>query len=560
MIIYDYINGDNLPGNENVLSDDMMEDHDFITAFKTGGGYAYKIGVCGMPLGNPYAFRETAGAVSCADTDEWNAALRSKYSEKIGTTNKYKFDAVVMHTYYGVEDWGHIPLNSLVSETSCSGEADTWQFDEFDERLERAFDSIIGIGNAHGNYKQFLTKTSDAYPCYQAAYDKMNDIFDFHLTTAEKKELWVTEWNMKDHAESYSPLELEKAAIYSNGFIQAYIGLHWWMKNIKINFDPDFRTNFSPYTITQNFAGGTSIAMLSLSDSVERNYYEKDSCPFQGDCFDTCDITNESDLRRYYVRRTPYFTAYLVSEIYKKNLRYLPANFQAGSNGRNVAPTVFINDEEDTLYIYYSNLTDSYQDFVLDPENLPELFPGHAIADLYAATVTYMQAQQLYSTAGKNSLYDTEHINECYDTYPHPFEIKSETEAGVYPAIRTEANNPQCTDGSELINACLSGPPYSVGFFKVPFVTSPAKVAVDDKQELMIYPNPAYSEIYIKCAAAKEENIFIEIFDLQGVLQFSIHTAGGKKIPVSQLASGCYMVKITDSHKNITYKTLIKSK
>jgi hypothetical protein len=123
---WSFINGSNLSGNEYVLQDkpftmeDMYSDHNFIHKFKTGGGYNYKIGVSGIPLEQGYAFKlDGDGGETCAETVEWNSSLRSHYKEKIST--KYKFDAVIMHTYYEVANWEDIAINGLDPVTACSG-------------------------------------------------------------------------------------------------------------------------------------------------------------------------------------------------------------------------------------------------------------------------------------------------------------------------------------------------------------------------------------------------------------------------------------------------------
>ncbi len=571
---YKFIKGTNLTGNSNVLlnligTNDMWDDHDYITKFKTGGGFNYKIGVCGMPLGGEFAFKRDPGDDGCALTSSWNDTLRRKYYEKVTGSSKYRFDAVIMHTYYEPDNWQDIPKDHLDPVTTCTDDSDLWSYDTYDSRLKPAFDTIIGIGNKIGNFRWFLTRGDTV--SYKASMDEFNRYFDFDLPSdsAFRKELWTTEWNLKDESKNLDGPEPEddadplKIAVYSNGFTHGYLQFQWWLKNMKINYDNDYYNNFYSYATVQNFAGGTSTDLVSTSDTLERAYYSTDTCPYANNCFATCAFDDNWDKRIYHIRRTTYFTTYMISEIYKKNLKYVPANFYLGSSNLNMQPTVFITPAKDTLYIYYSNVKNDFQNYIIDPGTIASLYTGALGVDLGLSTVTYLQAKQLYSTSGKSSLFDSL-INYCYLSTGHPFEIKALTEAGLDSAIITSDNDPDCGGGIIYPNGCLSAPPYSLGYFKVPIEPFyiPKKLLDESNSNIHLYPNPTATYFKVKrdnISANDPSKIDIKIMTLNGSIIFETNANYDYGIEVSNLPAGCYVVRITDEGSNNYYKQLIKT-
>ena len=576
---WSFINGSNLSGNEYVLQDkpftmeDMYSDHNFIHKFKTGGGYNYKIGVSGIPLEQGYAFKlDGDGGETCAETVEWNSSLRSHYKEKIST--KYKFDAVIMHTYYEVANWEDIAINGLDPVTACSGSGDLWQFGTYDTRLKPAFDTIIGIGNKMGNFKWFLNRTDTI--AFKASFNKFNDYFSFDLPSdsAFKKELWVTEWNLKDNrngldneADPTDDADPYKVEIYSNGITHGHLFFQWWLKNIKINFDGAFRQNFFTYATVQNYAGGASTDLISTSDGIERDYYNKGNCPYDEDCAEplNCLYDDKFDKRNYHIRRTTYFVTYLLSTINKNNLKYLPSNYTMFLGNVNVQPTVFIDPNKEYVYVFYDNMKDTIQNIILDPDNLKTFFPDKAYVDLDVATITYLEGRQLYSNSGKSALYDKVFINTCYATNDHPFEITPTTEAGLDSVIRTAINIPNCS-GAGYINGCLSAPPYSIGYFKIKLLPVEDPFRADNNAsdyEIAIYPNPTSTVFTVKQYNANtitaNAELDITIVSMDGKVVFTTSTLTNKPIFVSNLAAGCYQVIIKDGNNNLFYKKLIKT-
>ena len=578
---WSFINGSNLPGNAYVLQDkpftmeDMYSDHNFIYKFKTGGGFNYKIGLSGVPLDTGYAFRlDATGSETCAETYEWNTALRSHYKDKVSGSSKYKFDAVIMHTYYEVINWEKIAIDGFNPVTVCADTGDMWQFDTYDARLRPAFDTIIGIGNKMGNFKWFLNRSDTI--AFKASFNKFNEYFSFDLPTdsAFKKDLWVTEWNLKDHREGLNnpatptdDADPFKVEVYSNGITHGHLFFHWWLKNIKINFDGAFRQNFFTYATVQNYAGGTSTDLISTSDGIERDYYDRNDCPYDEDCSEplNCLYDDNFDKRNYHIRRTTYFVTYLLSTINKENLKYLPSTFTLAKGNVNVQPTVFIDPNKEFVYVFYSNMKDTMQNIILNPDNLVAFFPGMAYVDLGVAAITYMQGRQLYSNSGKGAIFDKYFINTCYATYDHPFEIAATTETGLDSVIRTVTNVPNCS-GAGYINGCLSAPPYSIGYFKIPIIPVEDPFRADNNAqdyELVLYPNPTSTVFSVKQenvhTSATNSILEITILSMDGQYIYNTHISANKSIQISNLAAGCYQVIIKDSNNNRFYKKLIKT-
>lgn len=87
-------------------------------------------------------------------------------------TNKYKFDAVIMHTYYEPDNWQRIPLDYLIPVDTCVDSASLWQYDIADNRLTPTFDTLTGLGNQINSFKWFLTRNDTA--SYMASMDEFN--------------------------------------------------------------------------------------------------------------------------------------------------------------------------------------------------------------------------------------------------------------------------------------------------------------------------------------------------------------------------------------------------
>lgn len=586
---WDYINGSNYSGAAhsglvNILRTEMqyVDAHNYIKAFKTGGGYNYKTGLVGKPLqGNTYAFRfgeeispcDVETSACCDANDDWNSDLYSLYPETIST--KKKFDAVILHTYYSPDSWKSLVLPELgifddCDETDADPLNDKWHFDFTDSRLEDAFEGIIGYGNLSGNFKNFITGTAADELSYKLSFDGYDDKLFFNLsaTNPDKKELWVTEFNLKDKMSNFvdddvtpdDDFDPDKVRVYDNSFVHGYLLMQWLLKNVKINQDNDYRSNFFTYATIQGFAGGVETDLLTRANALEKTEQGVYECPYIDDCLADClyDVDpKDPNKRNYYMRRTSYFVEDLYGTIFRNNLKYLPSTYFITGN-INTAPTVFIDHNNEYLYIYFTNVKPVTQNYSLDPDLLVNLFlPTPTSVSFGSATLTYLSGgSQLYSTSGKTPLYADE-INACYTDYGnHPTDEMQEI-------IYDEANVPSCIV-TPTGNACLSAPPYTIGYFKIS-ITPEVRLNYfleSSNPKLNIYPNPAYDKLYITRESSgldySENTIDIKILNGQGNIILSESTNLGEAINIANLAAGFYIVEIKDSINNITHKNLIK--
>ena len=594
---WDYVNGSNYVNTDdsnaydelhNVLNDkpgtsnDMWGDHDFISKFKNTTGFNYKVGLVGKPLGTDYAFRigEEVAACDpeesecCDPSDQWNDDLYSVYGEPIGT--KKKFDAVILHTYYAPDNWKNIVLNTgqlgvynSCDETNASALDDRWRFDFYDSRLQPAFDGIIGLGNMEGNFKDFLVKT--AYPeiAYKPAFDKYNEQLHFDKLNSDpdKKELWVTEYNLKDNMAGYvnDPLttlddfDQEKVKVFDNTFVHGVLLYQWLLKNIKINFDGDYRSNFFTISTIQNYAGGVATDLLTLSDTQEKVANGMNICPYKNDCpIDySCITDDEFDKRNYYMRRVPYFVEMLYSDIFKNNLKYLQSNYFI-LNNINMAPTVFVDPGLDYLYVYFTNVKGTYQNYSMDPTLLKNLYsPIPESVDFGVATVTFINnTSQLYSTAGEAAIYNT-NINACYTEYGnHPINEMQE--------IITETNIPLCVSEPDP-NGCLTADPYTIGYFKIPITPHYLKASIESNPKeltVSVYPNPSSNFVFITNTyfetTCQYENIRIAIRSVDNKLLIEKNVKFDEAINITSIPSGYYFIDVILPEGNIFHKKLIK--
>lgn len=578
---WDYINGSNYDEDEGepcynssanltletVLTTEMLNDHDFIGAFKNVSGYNYKVGLVGRPLGNPYAFRidEESGLHSgCDPNDMWNNDLNDLYGEMRGSD--YAFDAVILHNYYSADSWMDIPLDptNLVLNTSCSGASELWDFDASDPRLENAFKKIKGVGGEYGNFRDFIINhevPGDYVYSIQASFLEFNEQLEFDLpaTNPLKKELWVTEWNLKDvlpdnDGGDEDELDQKKILIYDNTFMQGALLMQWWLKDIKLNFESTYRQNFFTYSTIQGYAGGVWTDLLTLSDHQERVEQGANVCPWEEtDCSlmpSDCDDENNHDTpefnsRNYWMRRTMYFTARLYSDIHRYGLKYLPCNFSYSGHNLNIEPTVFIDENVNPEYAYFyvTNTKASEQNYSVDPTLLRLLFtpvPDHV--ELGTPTYSYIDAKQLYSTSGNAKLYQTE-LNACYNTYDHPTdELQSIT--------WNETITPGCPTG---VDYCLTANPYSIGYFKVPIIPvylRESEPTINLNSEVIdVYPNPTSDAFYFSTDIEGNQSEYqVRVFNQQGLLVFETNSVPLNEININNLSAGCYVISIINGN------------
>lgn len=312
------------------------------------------------------------------------------------------------------------------------------------------------------------------------------------------------------------------------------------------------------YATLQGFGGGSDGLLLTIADGQERNFYEgADECPFVNDCLTACENDENADKRNYYVRRATYFVASMYSTIFKYNLEYLPSTFQVSLGNINIAPTVFIDTRRnhECLYIYYTNVKPG-QSFTLDPHLITNVFPDCFGLLFNQASCIYLQADNLYSTSGKSSLYDPL-LNACYPEADHPLEMKE---------VDTILNYPIC-GGWPYTNGCLVAPEYSIGYFKVPLTVLYEvlkETAVEENiSDILVYPNPASSSFTFVAEGIYDSNnteFTVEIRNLNGMMLSSSLHHSNEKISIADLPAGIYFVDIKTIENKVFHKQLIKIK
>jgi hypothetical protein len=542
--------------SEYVFSEDYYEDHDFITAFKSEPTFNMKVGIPAANLKNNdstnFAFRIMEDL-----STSWNEDLVEHYTDSLVISGqvRYLFDAVILHTYYDAKtNWDTLATANLCHATypnsgmpACETDdcdfwlGDRWQFNTYDERLKDAYEAVIGLGsNGFGNFKQFIRTR------YAESYDQQKTDLLFAGTQLWKKELWTTEWNMKDKNTDYVQGSMEQNILSSfcNSFEHGWIIHEWFLNNIKQNFASGYRQGFHTYSSFHAYGGGSFYAMLLQSDEADRiNHLDEFGMP------DT--LADPPAGQNLFLKKTVYYTFALLSEIQKKNLKYLQSNFTAYAHNPNVQPTVFIDKPGKKLYIYYSNMKPETQSYMVKKGYLLGLYPG-SFAFAYGEALLYnVDAQQLYSNSGNSYLY---RMNICYnDTNQlHPFEIQ-----GVNGPI---ANEPECTglvDGA----VCVTVPANSFGYIEIPFFVASREGIFLSEEQVAVFPNPTANSFRITCSIPAElfNEFVVDIFDLQGKLLMHTITSQNTDIDVNKLPSDIYVIQISNREQSFSItKKLIK--
>lgn len=83
------------------------------------------------------------------------------------------------------------------------------------------------------------------------------------------------------------------------------------------------------------------------------------------------------------------------------------------------------------------------------------------------------------------------------------------------------------------------------------FNTNTLTTEHNDVESLTFYPNPAYDAIYINVP-----NTRVEIFDVLGQLVLS---SKSKKVSLSQLKAGVYLIRLSDKNRTISKRLLVKN-
>jgi len=532
--------------SEHVFSDDMLADHDYLSAFKLDAAVACKIGIPATNINEEgYALKDN-GEVSESGETSWNALLRSHYEDRIYYPDgPYSFDAVVLHPYYTAKD--NYQDIALLFEDNYG--CPLFDYTTFDSDLEPAFKGILGITSPEplfGNFRDFIRTR------YLESYDYQNAILDFGLTVSYKKDLWTTEWNMLDE---FTPvpgelLMKERMDIYHNSFAGAFLLQEWWLWNLRLNYMRNFRNNFYTYAHFHNYHGTEYQNTLVLdADCADMKRYGLDPEEYTGD--------------RLYLRRTNYFVMQHLRPVAAQRLKYIRNNQYIHNLNPNLQTTTFITQSKDTVYVYFSNMRQEDQHFIVNGADMTPLFPNHPIYGapvgvlLGNAFIKCIDAQQPYSTSGKSTVYD---LNTCYNChglplYWHDFEIMAENT----DVVRAYWNTPSCFTTPGENETCVSVPAYSVGFFKIPVepeYAPPKQANAVFQQQINLFPNPASATIsYTYTYGSVPATGYISNICGNRVMQFDPEAGGS--LNIAFLPAGVYYLTLAGASGTIT-KAFIK--
>ncbi len=576
---YKYINGDDYTGLsgwsnsdlEYVLPDNVESDHDFIEKIR-GDGYCSDIKI-GLPAA---AHRNCGEYIFITDEEEgrgiggpegggeppcpypaWNDDMTDHYGDQFLTGNGYSyvFDVVNIHNYL-------TPTNSPTLNTNfrdiilppgddcldgdytagvpysnyTDGE---WDYSPIDPRLECSFYGLMGEGNEPGNFHNAI-KTE----IYDAQEDHA-DHLEFLSTDDDPKvkELWMTEYSMSTD-KGIPALEKPFIGVIANTFIQAYVTQEWIMDNIKMNFKSTYRDNFFTYATMQNFLGGVPTDVMTpaqVQDQVELGKMT--------DCGDDVVLN-------FYAPRIMYYDLLLLKDIFDGDKEFLKSTTTMYIGNPNLPPTVFIDQNEDKIYVVFSNMRYGTQTYYIDPDEVEGLYPGFSINLNNPPIYIYsIDAQQPYSRSGYNSLSAINtYYTSCNDgaDYDNWFEIT---------ATATETNTGTCAGGWGISDGvCVKVPAYSCGYFVIEL--DPYRLG-DAQDVYRIFPNPASTGFMIQYTDKdfdRGAELQVEIYSTTGNLIETVFAFEGEMIDISKLPVGVYQLVISQNDFNTEKELLVKMK
>jgi len=579
---WDFIHGLNTPAMADLLSPEMYSDHDYITTLKAPG-VNIKIGLpaanlknCGEEGDYPLVtdediemhYFEPLGGGGCdCGYPQWNLDMASTYGTTIGSV--YQYDAIILHNYYTPTNnsddcpvntnWrdimlglhiGYDPVNPEAEVDNWNYPAPAWSYAGYgDSRLVPAFYGITGKHYPSpasplevGNFKEFTRDRIDNV--FQAHAPWM--LFHAGYTGPEKKEIWITEYNLDDDLEMPGPygednddvLQPFESAVV-NSFSHAVMLNNWFFWNIKSAYDPAYRPDFLTRTTLQNFLSGSGTALMTPSNKEDRKILGISNC---ADIEDHPEGYNKE--YAHYIRKINYYAPYYWRTIADKHLRYLKTTTEMYVYNDNVAPTVFIDVTAKKLYLYVSNIKYSNQVLGIDPGDLGDVYgPEFSVdLDVLSATGYFLDAEQLYSGYGSSTVYD---INAAY----HPCNV----EAGIYGRMSSFVNgisvaNTTCPSVLDAIpgSVCVTIPGIAFGYIEIPFTVTPR---LGTQETVMaVFPNPAGTVLTILIYSDGlwvNDKYAYAIIDAKGSVTAKGQIASGERIAVDTLPNGMYTLLLT---------------
>jgi len=559
---WNFINGDDANAfwtaafYDHVYSDAMKQEilpginigHDYIKAFKGDPEIISKVG---LPAENHGS--ETGFALRHSSTPvyklEWNDALRSRNSALYPGTTTYCFDAIILHPYFdATQNYQEFIAQNFEQPYFCPN----WDYSGFDSRLTSTFKGILGTTptELYGNFTRFINTR------YIESYNEHNAILKFNPTYAHKKELWTTEWNIKDDAfdlndNGNSEEELDRVEIFNESFAHGMVVMEWWLKNLKLNYNPNFAEKFFTYSTFHSYLNtGFATAMLLDANCGDFRNYGLMPSDYTGD--------------RFFQRRTSYYVMDKLSQIIKNELLYVPANYTKATLNKNVQPTVFIDQDKEYLYIYFSNVRDVNQCYIVNANDLIPLYFGAYSVALGDPTLYIIDPPQPYSTSGKSKLYDQNACYTCNNSGTsagnfHPFDIRDENFPTPY------IPDPECLSELNAGETCVTVPAYSLGYIKIPIIPDcfPSK-NISNKtnvSNLVLFPNPVKGEFNFFVSGETDktnQNFKLELIDIAGKILYTNIVENNQYVDVSQLPAGFYIAKFENELKQIFMDKFVK--
>ena len=562
---FEYLTGEDSPAFSSILRPEMLgAGHAQLQAFKTDPEFAFslKVGVVGYdspdPIDNTYQLRivEPDEEITLSS---WNADMALNYFDNGflvsgSPISVPAFDAVIIHPYYGTNNFQtEILSGDFIQQIYyCAGAlGGLWDFTNYDLRLKPSFDLMTN---------KFLTLFKTGYE--ESLYRWGQDLGFATDEAYGGKEIWMTEWNYKD-AGNYSDSNVYRMTAFENTFLQGLFVFDFNLKNIKINYDGDFWSPFMPIATFHSFGGGGNTELVNFCQDEELVYYNNNPEDWMtpgklcNAAFWDAATLPDGLKRNYYVKHTPYFATELIGVIYKNNLQLLKSTFKmpkpfAGAEN-NLQPTIFIDPDRENLYIFYSNAWGTELNFKIDPAGLLGFYIDALGVELGTPYIEGIDAEFPYSTAGRCSLFDYR-FNTCYSNpgIPNACDWTAPLSFVPYPIDLTDIDIitalPDGCGPTVLSTNCITVPGYSFGYIKLPILPFYERAAEFSKKDdqISIYPNPTtdYFTINSRNIIESNQDIFVSIYALDGILSGFHIVQDLSRIDISNLAIGCYAVNL----------------
>lgn len=600
---YDYINGgDYLDfGYDFDLSDVLPPAmlvpgaHDFLTGLNTS--FEVQIGLPALNVHDdvvqyPFKIAEDIGPHNIdaengnpiADGGcKWNEQLVLHYGDMIGS--QYKFDAVILHTYYGAQDaedefgvpiWGKNWGQMIISTPGClDGDALTAGYQNFttaydyttttgDPNLSCAFDKSVSLLPAtntldpaidNGNFRDFTRSRFRDFFIAEGESLHFTAAFGTKAEHPELKDVWVTEANILNNTSfTNSDPEKDRLEVYFNSTVHCFIKQGWALNAIKANIDASLRQDFMPYVTFQNYLGGTPLCLMNLAT---------------GQDLTKLGVTTDCDELEYpyYVTRATYHSDRQLNPIQLRALDIMNTTSYLYTSNPNLPPTVFVSPAGGALYrtayVYYTNYKNVPQKYICKPGTFGPSWgcgAGNHIS-LEEPRIYTLNPDQLYSSAGHNTLWD---FNDAYDPdlacsntpTDHRYEILSSTPDYPETAYCPGAHPADLPLGS----TCVTVPANSCGYFILNLLCKPDRLGeFDDIFE--IYPNP--TDDYFIIADRDEFDSYetlleLKIFDIMGNQLYSGIVHREQKISISNFPVGVYLISIKKDGHQLETEQLVK--